>query len=236
MRTLGTLGLLLSVAGTGAASAEPLDLRNARPRDLMVAFEVSPTEQPDALGSVYSPPLPASLEPGFVPAQRRVRVPAAAMEQLLAHFAPVPGSFSDYVWTFDAETGEVLSAGFQGLLSQAVELGFAVAHVETRIEVHVGTHDPVAFRAPRTQLGQIVVSVCEPGESEGCTLMRPVPLDPRTGYVNAVGTIRARALGGLGALTFAPLGEAIFSELPEITGSRRDHAASKIAISLPCGS
>ena len=50
----------------------------------------------------------------------------------------------------------------------------------------------------------------------GCTRVAPSPLDPRTGYVNAVGTIRASALGGLGAETFAPLGEAVFSELPEL--------------------
>ena len=55
--------------------------------------------------------------------------------------------------------------------------------------------DAVGFRAPYTQLGQVIVGVCEPA-SPGCTRVAPAPLDPRTGYVNAVGTIRASALGG----------------------------------------
>jgi hypothetical protein len=213
MRWLSMLGLLLAAS---AASAEPLHLRDASPRDIQVAFEISPTEHPGTLDTVYSQPLPALLEPGFAPTQRRVRVPGAAMESLLAHFAPVPGSFSDYVWTFDAETGEVLSASFQGVLRRPVDLGLVAAQIDTRIEVRVGTHDAVGYRAPRMRLGQVVVGACEPAASEGCTLVRPVPFDPRTGYVNAVGTIQARAVGGLGALTFAPLGEAIFSEQVEV--------------------
>jgi hypothetical protein len=213
MRWLGIFTLLLVAS---AASAKPLDLRDASPREIQVAFEVSPTERPDALGLVYSKPLPASLEPGFAPTQRRVRVPAAAMESLLAHFDPVSGSFSDYVWTFDAETGEVLSASFQGVLRRPLDLGLFAAHIETHIEVRVATHHPIGYRAPRVRLGQVVVGTCEPGAGEDCTAMLPLPLDPRTGYVNAVGTIQARAAGGLGALTFAPLGEAIFSERADV--------------------
>jgi hypothetical protein len=60
-----------------------------------------------------------------------------------------------------------------------------------------------------------VVDVCEPG-TPGCTRVAPAPLDPRTGHVNAVGTIHASAIGGLGVLTFSPLGEAVFSEQSDL--------------------
>ncbi len=205
--------LLLWIPVATALCADPLDLRNARPRAVSVAFEVSPRERPDALDAIYSEPLPAWLEPDSVEGQLRVRVPGTAMERLLADRGPLPGSFSDYVWTFDARSGDVLAAGFQGRLHHPLVLGSFAMHVETQIDVRVGTRDAVGFRAPQTQLGQIIFDACEP-DSVGCTRVDPVPLDPRTGYVNAVGTIRARVLDRFGAVTFAPIGEAIFSELP----------------------
>ena len=52
-----------------------------------------------------------------------MRVPGRAMERMLADYDPVPGSFGDYVWTFDAATGEVLSAAFQGRLWQPADFG-----------------------------------------------------------------------------------------------------------------
>ncbi|HXK22310.1 MAG TPA: hypothetical protein VMS55_06480 [Myxococcota bacterium] len=204
-----------ALAWSVAGAADPLDLRDARPRQVRVAFEVSPTERPDAQNVVYSEPVAAWLEPGAAPGQVRVRVPGRAMERLLAKFDPVPGSFGDYLWTFDAASGEVLSAGFEGRLRQNVDFGLFRSAVETRIVVQVGTRAAIGFRAPYTQLGQVVVGVCEPG-SPGCTRVAPAPLDPHTGHVNAVGTIRASAIGGLGALTFSPLGEAVFSELSDL--------------------
>lgn len=211
--------LLLWIPLATPLGAEPLDLRDARPRAVSVAFEVSPTERPDALDAIYSEPLPAWLEPDGVAGQLRVRVPGSAMERLLADRDPLPGSFSDYVWTFDIRSGDVLAASFQGRLHHPVALGFFATHVETQIEVRVGTREAVGFRAPQTQLGQTVFDACEPA-AVGCTRVDPVPLDPQTGYVNAVGIIRARALGHLGAVTFAPIGEAVFSELRETELSR----------------
>src|SRR5262249_35792625 len=61
-RILGVLCGVMACAVAGAA--DPLDLRDARPRPIRVAFEVSPTERPDAQNVVYSEPLPAWLEPG----------------------------------------------------------------------------------------------------------------------------------------------------------------------------
>jgi hypothetical protein len=93
-----------------------------------------------------------------------------------------------------------------------VPLG-VVTHVETEIDVRVGTLRTVGYLPPRKRFGQILFKACEPAKPE-CSAVAPAPLDPRTGYVNAVGTIRARALGALEAESFSPLGEAIFSELP----------------------
>jgi hypothetical protein len=199
----------------GAVAAEPLDLRDARPRPVRVAFEVSPTARPDALDVVYSAPLTAWLQAEPESGLVRVRVPGRAMEELLAMHHPVPGSFGDYMWIFDAATGEVLTAGFKGRLWQIADFGLLQTRVETQIDVRVDTREAIGFRKPYTQLGQVIVDVCRPGAPD-CTRIAPARLDPRTGYVNAVGTIRASALGGLGALTFAPLGEAVFSETGEL--------------------
>ena len=207
------IGSQLLCCMAGAAAAEPLDLSDATPRPVRVAFESS--GPPGALDAVYSEPLTAWLDADPARGQVRVRVPGSAMERLLATHEPVPGSFGDYVWTFDAATGEVLQAAFHGRLWQTADFGVFQTRVETSIDVNVGTRRAVGFRTPYTQLGQVIVPVCEPG-SAGCMRVAPAPLDPRTGYVNAVGTIRATALGGLGALTFSPLGEAVFSEQREL--------------------
>lgn len=205
------IGSWLLCCIAGVAGADPLDLRDATPRAVRVAFEISPTSRPAALDVVYSAPLTAWLDTDPASGHVRVRVPGSAMEKMLAMHDPVPGSFGDYVWTFDARTGQVISAAFHGRLWQIADFGLFSTRVETWIDVYVDTRNAVGFRAPYTQLGQVIVGVCEPGSSD-CTRIAPAPLDPRTGYVNAVGTIRASALGGLGAQTFAPLGEAIFSE------------------------
>jgi hypothetical protein len=210
------VALLLWMPVATAISAEPLDLGDARPRAVSVSFEISPTERPDALDAIYSEPLSARIEPAPVVGQICVRVPGSAMERLLADRDPLPGSFSDYVWTFDARSGDVLAAGFEGSLHHRVGFGPFATRVETRIEVLVGTRDAVGFRESQSRLGLLVFDACEPG-LPGCTRVDPVPLDPRTGYVNAVGVIRASALGTLGAVTFAPIGEAVFSELQRET-------------------
>jgi hypothetical protein len=209
------IGSWLLCCIAGAAAADPLDLRDAHPRPVRVTFEISPTERPGALDVVYSEPLTAWLDADPASGQVRVRVPGSAMEVLLAAHDPVPGSFGDYVWTFDAASGDVVAAEFHGRLLKTADFGLFQARVETQIVVHVGTLAAVGIRAPYTQLGQVIVDVCEPG-SPGCTRIAPAALDPHSGYVNAVGTIRASALGGLGALTFSPLGEAVFSEAREL--------------------
>src|SRR5262249_6960612 len=125
---------------------------------------------------------------------------------------PLPGTFSDYVWTFDVTTGDVIAATLHGKLTRPVPLG-VVTHVETDVDLRVGTLRSAGFLPPRTRLGQVLFNACEPSTPERTTIA-PKPLNPRTGYVNAVGTIRARALGAIEAVTFAPVGEAIFSEMP----------------------
>ena len=203
------IGSLIPLSGAGA---DPLDLRDPTPRTVSVSFEVSPTERPGALDVVYSEPVRAHLEPTSIPGQVRVRVPGRDMERLFTSYDPLPGSFSEYVWTFDAASGDVIAATLRGRLSRPVTLG-VVTHVETQIEVHVDTRKPIGFRPPKTTLGQVIFGTCN-ASAPNCTVIQPRPLDPQTGYVNAVGTILAKALVGIAAETFAPVGEAIFSELP----------------------
>jgi hypothetical protein len=40
-----------------------------------------------------------------------------------------------------------------------------------------------------------------------------VPLDARSGYVNAVGSVRAVAASGIESKSYSPMGEAIFQEI-----------------------
>jgi hypothetical protein len=142
-----------------------------------------------------------------------VAVPAREVEErLLAGERVVPGSFGDFVWVFDVPSGHVLGASLAGRVIRTLDWGLVRTDAEVEIRVELGTLRPSGYAAPTSRLGHTVFGVCAPGEW-GCTAVSAAPLDPRTGYVNAVGPIFARALR-VRAESFSPLGEAVFSELP----------------------
>ncbi len=202
-------GALLAGAALPAA-AEPLDLSDPTPRAVAVRFEVSPRERPGDRDRHYTPRLRAWLEPAG-PGSVRLLVPSAAVERhLLADHAPLPGSFSDFVWLFETATGHVLSAELRGVLLRQVALGPLGMRIEAQIEARMDTRAEAGFRAPVTLFGQRIFAACGPGES-GCELVAAQRLDPASGYVNAVGRIAARS-ALLATESFSPLGEAIFEE------------------------
>lgn len=199
----------------GSSAAEPIDLSDARPRLVVVRFEISPADRPGQLDSVWSDPFIAWLEPAGEPELMRITVDGGVVEShLLKEHDAQPGTFSDFVWIFDAASGHVRSATVNGRLARRVRLGFASWTVDADIQVSMDTASPAGFERPQSLLGQKVRDYCEGGASETCTLVAPAPYDTATGYVRAVGSIAIDApLANL--RSFSPLGEARFQEVPE---------------------
>jgi hypothetical protein len=204
--------------GAAAHAGEPMNLADARPRAVSVRFETSPPEEPGRLASSYTEPLPAWLEP-LGPSLIQVTIAGREIERGYLHRRrPLPGSFSDYVWTFDATTGDVIRAQLSGTLVRKLEVGPLIRDIDTPFEVLLSTLGMAGFEAPRSVLGQLVFAHCA-RRGDGCTLVQAQAYDQRSGYVNAVGPLVGRALG-MAMRTFAPMGEAIFSEVALHTASR----------------
>jgi hypothetical protein len=215
----GFFALMLSLISQALAFAEPMDLSDPQPRWVSIRFEVSPAQRPDQLDTIYTQEFPAWFAPDDVEGQVRVTVDGRIVEQyLLAEHHPVEGSFSDYIWVFDASSGHVLSATVVGRLIKTLDWGFFRSEVETSIRVQMATRSETGapttagFAPPRSRFGQLLFHFCTITEGEGCTLVSAAPYDPRSGYVNAVGPILARGTG-FTTRAFSPLGEARFSEI-----------------------
>jgi hypothetical protein len=216
MRQIAWVAAFL-IHGTSPVEAEPLDLRDAQPRPAQVVFEASPPDAPGGLDVRYGDAARAWLEPGPEAGQVTVRVPSAEMERVLSHHHAVPGSFSDFVWVFDVESGHVLSAQVRGEFVKQVDWGFFSTRVVTETATELGTRMRAGFRPPRSRFGHLVFEFCS-GESD-CTDVPPRPYDFFTGYVNAVGSITASIAAGPASVSFSPLGEAIWSEFDAAAAS-----------------
>ena len=205
--------LIAGLMASGTAAAEPMSLEDPRPRWVYVAFEASPPNQPGRLDAVYGPELPAWLEPE-APGRLRVTVARGVVERyLMAAYDPRPGSFDDFVWVFDVRSGHVVSARLRGTIRRILDWGLFKSTAETDIRVDLNTLGPAGFARPKRLLGQLLFDFCDGTEPDRCTLVPIVAYVPDVGYVNAVGKLHARSKG-LRVETFAPLGEAIFSEAP----------------------
>ena len=212
---LGALsGLLVQAAAAiPGAAAKPLDLRDRQPRPVIVKFEISPREMPAQTDRRYTRALSARLEPGKREGEIRVVIPGDVVERSLVHDEnPIPGTFSDFVWVFDSATGHVRSATFQGHVERQLDWGFMTSRAHVEIRVDMGTERIAGFRQPRKLLGQIFFRHCADLTSPRCTVVETQPLDPATGYVNAVGGLRVHS-SVMNLKGFSPLGEAIFSEI-----------------------
>lgn len=224
-------GALLLLSGR-AAAAEPLDLFDSRPREIAVSFEVSPREQPARTQAVFSRDFRAFVEPGLRPSELRVVIPAQTVEaHLLGDQNPIPQSFSDFVWTFDSETGHVVSARMRGRVEPVLDWGFMKTRTHAEIHVEMGTTGLGGFNRPRHVLGNLVFRYCAALDDPNCQLVEASPYDSQTGYVNAVGQVWVHS-PVLDVWNFSPLGEAVFREL-DSAGRGFEAAASGIASSLP---
>jgi len=205
--------LSMGLAGVAATTArgEPLDLRDPRPRAITVRFENSPADAPDRLADTFTAEIPARFEPDPATGYVRARITGYDVEHGYFQDQPLrPGSFSDYVWTFDPQSGDVVSASLSGTFVRRFDLGVVVKEVDTHFEATLSTMREAGFESARRLFGQLMFPLCEQ-PARDCRMVRAARYNPRTGYVNAVGFLGASALG-VSVRTFASIGEAIFSE------------------------
>jgi len=196
---------------TGAA-AEPVDLLDATPRWVDVAFEVSPRDRPAQTDTIYTSKIPARFEASVKPGQVVVTIDRSHVEDILFGEAdPVSGSFSDYVWVFDSASGEVVSASLAGTLTGELDWGFFRTRTRTHITSQLVTHRIGGVKRPRRWLGQELFEYCEDRADDRCKLVAGRRYDTGTGYVYAVGPLEV-GFAEVRLRTFSPLGEAIFSE------------------------
>jgi hypothetical protein len=208
-------GLLAAVALLLAsfASAEPLNLGDATPRWIEVVFEASPADLPGQRVTTWSHPMPAMLRPSARSGWLVVAIPPDVVErELIPEQNPVPGSFSPFVWVFDAASGHVVSADLEGAVQRRVPLGFLRPKVRAEVRFEMGTDRVAGFLEPRNFFGQRLYEFCEAStRNASCTLVPPAVYDRETGYVNAVGLVEARSKG-IATRSFSSLGEARFLE------------------------
>jgi hypothetical protein len=199
------LGLLLLLPTSG--SAEPVDFNDPASRWVEIAFEVSPRDRPDQIDTHYTPKINAWFE--TVEAGRiQVTIDRGDVERiLLAGQDPVPGSFSDFVWIFEPESGEVLSATMSGELEKELDWGLFESRARAAIEVDMATRRNVGFKPVRRWMGQEFFSMCKSVDEKRCTEVSASDYDSERGYVNAIGDLKVR-FGEVVLHTFSPLGEA----------------------------
>jgi hypothetical protein len=204
------LGVLLVFPLIG--SADPVDFENPAPRWVEIAFEVSPRDRPGQMDTHYTQRLNAwfeSLEAGRI----RVTIDRVDVERvLMAGQNPIEGSFTDFVWVFESESGEVVSATMSGELEKELDWGLFDSKARATIEVDMATRRTMGFKPVRRWLGQEFFSTCGSLDEKRCTAVSASDYDPERGYVNAIGDLRVR-FGEVELKTFSPLGEAKLYEV-----------------------
>lgn len=227
MRQTTRIAARMSIAvllASSSVAAEPLDLSDTRARSVTVRFENSPADAPGRLAATYTVEIPARFERDASTGYVEVRIAGSDLERdYFGRQRLRPGSFSDYVWVFDPRTGHVVSASLRGTFVRRFAVGPLGRDVDTHFDAKLSTLRDAGFARARHVLGQLVFPFCDEA-AEDCTLVRAAPYDARTGYVNAVGSIGARALG-VSARSFAAIGEAVFSERPD--RERADYADAR---------
>ena len=209
MRVL-LLAVLLLLPTSG--SADPVDFGNPAPRWVEIAFEVSPRDRPGQIDTHYTPKIDAwfeTVEAGRV----RVTIDRDDVEQvLLADQNPIAGSFSDFVWIFEARSGEVLSASMSGEFEKELDWGLFDSKVRAAVEVDMATRRNAGFKPARRWMGQEFFAMCRSVDEKHCTEVSASGYDPERGYVNAIGDLQVR-FGEVVLHTFSPLGQAKLYEI-----------------------
>jgi hypothetical protein len=235
---IGSCGLLAQ-----GAIAAPLDLQDPTPRWIEVRFEVSTDDEPGRLDGTWSGPRPAFLESDADPSILRIRIPADEIEAHLRSIGTdtIPGSFSDFLWILDSSTGHVLAAQLTGRVRERLSLGPIRTSATAGIRVEMTTRDAAGFRPAGGLFGLRTNAFCLPSPQRArCVAVAPKPFNPKTGYVNAVGSMVAVA--PIAEIhVFSPLGEARFSEKASdgtetaVSGTSQADAVCSDGFDGPCG-
>ena len=236
MRGRATWIVCCLVLGVGSiARADPMRLADPTPRWVVVQFEDSPSERPDLLDRVYTKPFAGWLERNEQ-GQVVVRVGGDVLEQnLFRENNPVPGSFSDYVWVFDPDTGEVLSASFSGTFAYVIDWGFTTSQIRARVRARMETTGTGGYRGAENLWGRALYPFCEDVGSARCTAVPARPYDGERGYVNAVGYLAIDSPLTQFS-TYSAVGEARFSEIDSslhVNPPVRDVTVSATVVGVP---
>jgi hypothetical protein len=209
LSTLVTTGLL--VAGAARATTfQPMDLTNPEARWVTVRALIASS---DATHGRLSQPVRAWYGPGATPRERVVIIPGSEVERVFfADRNAVERSFSDFVWTFDAATGDVISASFSGAVSEPIRIGPIRTSVEVSIAAFFSTRMPGGYEKPHRIAGRDVISYCADVRQPDCTGVATAVYDPESGWVRANGAVCA-TWRSLRTLAYTSLGQARFSEL-----------------------
>ncbi|MCH2172833.1 hypothetical protein MK489_18815 [Myxococcota bacterium] len=216
LRKFWVLGVLLLWVQGGLGSwepvaAEPLKLSDREARSVGARFEepFDPDgDQPRrGMSRVYQASLSFDSKGHAV-----ISVPGRVVEDLLKDSHPKAGSFSDFVWIIDPKTGEVASAHVSGILEQHAKIGFIDKAIDAKIDIQMSTRAAGGEGSVTKRFGRKIRPYCEAGSKVAdCELIQPIPYDPATGKVLAVGALTASA-AFVKVVTLAPLGRAEFSE------------------------
>jgi len=191
-----------------------MDLTDSSARSIFVQFKLLDSDTPEGVDEMFSEPFVAQFHRVGDSERFTVTLPGTVLEKLMSSQNAEPGSFSEFVWTFDGVTGEVVSAAVSGTLNQPVDFGFINVHVDANIDIRLNTLEPAGRGKPRKLMGHTFSKFCTDAADEDCQLFEPVDYDTRTGLVQAVGSLSAKT-SFITTRTLAPFGKAIFSEIPK---------------------
>lgn len=234
--------IVVACAFAHQAVAQPLDLTDSSPRWIEVRFEVSPPDEPGSLDRKWSEPRAAYLDSDPTLAVVHIRIPSNEIETHLRSTGTdaIQGSFSEFVWTLDPETGHVLAARMTGQVREPIRLGPIRSSAQVEIRVEMTTEGGAGFEPDAGFMGVRTNRFCAPGHRKsGCIGVAPVRFDPTRGYVNAVGSVRART-SLVEIRAFSPLGEVKFLERDAVgtesvvSGTSQAEALCSAAFNGPC--
>ncbi len=192
------LGLLATLAAP--AGAQPLDLLDTTPRDVLVQVDEF-LDDYGAVGVAFGTPVTGQLTSNGVTSTITVggATIEALVETVFAGVATVvPGSFTDYVIEIDVATGTVLSASISGQVTVPILGTIGVDQT--------ASSNALAGYKLTNIFGFILPVFCTGGA--GCVIVPGSPYDGSTGQLNAVGVITSAFN------IFTPFGDLKISEVP----------------------
>lgn len=176
---------MLPLALAAAAAAEPLDVNDPMPRDVLVQLESS--SDPAAVGQSFGPALPATYSAsGGVGA---FVIPVETHEAMRAFLPPVPGSFTPITIQIDLATHAASSQPAGGAMADGpITFSFSLSALSTAATAgFVGPNFSPPLLCTSQQQIDDLCPVFPPICGKTCIFVSGSAYDPGTGKVNLVG-------------------------------------------------